>query len=103
MENIYVDYPTGKSKTFLIHVPGCSSDECKVLGDFGFKYIKRRPTKEHRKAPVPRNKFNRYQENNIIVSSALDEIMLHENQKVNAEKEAPEHIESIFMRKNYQI
>ena len=31
----YVESPTGKSKTYLIHGPGNSSEECKVLGDFG--------------------------------------------------------------------
>ena len=41
----------------------------KVLGDFGSKYIKIRPTKDRRNDPVPRNKFNRKQENNAIVNS----------------------------------
>ena len=43
---IYVDYPMGKSKTCLIHGPGNSSDECKVLGDFGSKYAKTGRTKD---------------------------------------------------------
>ena len=42
----YVDYPRGKSKTCLMHVPVNSSDKCKVLGDFGFKYVNSRPTKD---------------------------------------------------------
>ena len=33
----YVDHPTDKSKIILIYGPGNSSDECKVLGDFGAK------------------------------------------------------------------
>ena len=36
--------------------------------------------------PVPRNKLNRQQENNDIVNSAVDEILLHETKKVSAEK-----------------
>ena len=44
----YVDHPKDRSKlTFLIHGPGHSSDECKVLGYFGSKYYKIRPDKEH--------------------------------------------------------
>ena len=34
-------------KTCLINYPGHSLDECKVLGDFGSNYSKRRPTKDH--------------------------------------------------------
>ena len=45
--NIYVDRSERKSKTCLIHGPGYSSDECKVLGDFGAKYAKGKPTKDH--------------------------------------------------------
>ena len=44
----YVDHPKDISKlTCLIHGPGHSSYECKVLGNFGSKYSKRRPTKYH--------------------------------------------------------
>ena len=50
----YVDNPTGKSKTFLIHILRHSSELCKVLGDFGTKYAKVRPTKYHGNIPVPR-------------------------------------------------
>ena len=43
----YVYHPKDRSKlTCLIHGPGHSSDECKVLVDFGSKYSKSRPTKE---------------------------------------------------------
>ena len=38
--NIYLDHPMGESKICLIHGPGHSSDECKVLGAFGSKYVK---------------------------------------------------------------
>ena len=76
---IYVDYPKGESKTCLIHGPRNSSDECKVLGDFGSKYVKSRPTKDHGNDPLPGNKFNRQQDNNDIVHNSVDEILLHEN------------------------
>ena len=43
----YVNHPRDKSKlTCLISGPGHSSDECKVLSDFGSKYTKSRPNKE---------------------------------------------------------
>ena len=58
--------------TCLIHGPGHSSDQCKVLGDFGSKYAKSRPTKDRRKNPANRNIFNRQQENNAIFNHAVD-------------------------------
>ena len=90
----YVDSPSGKSKTCLIHGPGYSSYECKDLGDFCARYAKGKPTKKRGNHPVPRNKFNRQKNNNSIVNSAVDEILLHENKKVSAAKEAPEFLES---------
>ena len=72
----HVDSLTGKSKTCLIHSPGHSSEECKVLGDFGSKHAKIRPTKYHGSSSVPRKTFNRHQENNTIVNNAVDEILL---------------------------
>ena len=50
----YVDCLLGESKTFLIHGPVHSSDECKVLGDFGDKCAKVKPTKDHMNNPVLR-------------------------------------------------
>ena len=102
---IYVDYPKGKYKpTCLIHGPRNSSDECKVLGDCGSKYVKSRPTKDRRQNTAPRKKFNRQQENNAIVNSTMDEILLQKNQKVNNEKEAHENVESDFDESElYQI
>ena len=46
-------------QTCLIHGPGNSSDECKVLGDFGSRYSKSRPTKDHGHDPSTKNKVNR--------------------------------------------
>ena len=83
----YVEYTMGKSKTCLIHGPGHSSDKCKVLWDFGSNYAKKIPTKDRGHNTLPRNKFNRQKENNAIVNSAVDEILLHENEKVSAMKE----------------
>ena len=100
----YVDYSAGMSKTCLIHGPGNSSDECKILGDFGCKYVKSIPTKDRGHDTVPGNKFNRQKEHNSIFNSKADEILLHENQKVSAQKEAPEHINLNFDENGiYQI
>ena len=90
---IYVDYPRGNSKpTCFIHALVHSLDECKVLLDFGYKYDKSRPTKDRGQVHANRNKFNIYQVNNVIVNSEVDEILLHENQKVSAKKQANENI-----------
>ena len=100
---IYLDHPKDKSKTCLIHGLVNSFDECKVLGYFISKYIKIRPTKDCRQDPVSRNKFNMQQENNDIVNSSVDEILLHENQKLGAAKEGPEIFSLILMIKNFII
>ena len=43
----YLDHPKYRYKlTCLIHGHGNSSDQCKVLVDFGSKYSKSRPTKD---------------------------------------------------------
>ena len=48
-----VDCMKGRSKLIcIIHGPEHSSYECKVLGNFGFKYYKSRPTKDRRHEPV---------------------------------------------------
>ena len=93
---IYVDHPKGGSKTCHIYGPGHSSYECKVLGDFGYNYIRIITSKDRGHNPVPKNKLNMHQEDNYIVNSAMDEILLHENQMVSSEKEAPENIECDF-------
>ena len=59
---IYVYCLSGKSKICLIQGHGHYSDECKVLGDFGAKYVKGKPPKDCGNNTVPRNKFNRQQE-----------------------------------------
>ena len=99
----HVDIPTGKSKTCLIHGPGNSSEECKVLGDFVTKYANSRPTKEYGKIPLPRKKVNKQQENNAIVKNEVDEILL--TKKVNATNhEAPEFLDSDYDENDlYQV
>ena len=59
-------------KTYPIHGPVHSLDKCKVLGDFGYKYIKIIPTKERRHNTVTIKKVNRQQENSCIFNSAVD-------------------------------
>ena len=81
----YVEYQKGKFKpTGLISGPGHSSDECKILVDFGSKYDKSRPAKDRRHNPANRNKFNSQQKINAINNCAVDEVLLHENQKLSA-------------------
>ena len=68
----YVYHPKDRLKlTCLIHGPGHLSDECKVLGDFGCKYSKSRPTKYRGHNIATRNKFNRHQDSNDIVNHAV--------------------------------
>ena len=52
------------------------------------KDVKIIPTKDREKNTAQRKKLNRQQENNSIANVAVDEIFLHENKKVSAEKEA---------------
>ena len=94
-------YHWANRKTCLIHGPGHSSDECKVLGDFDHEYAKGKLTKDHGNNPVPRNKFNRQQENNAIVNNEVDEILLNETQKVSASKEATYFWNMIMTRANF--
>ena len=59
---MFVDHPNDRSKhTCLIHSPGHSPDECKVLGDVGSKYSKSKPSKDCGHYPATKNKFNRKQ------------------------------------------
>ena len=75
-----VYHPQGRSKpTCIIHGTMHSSDECKVMGDFGSNDDKRSPAKNRGDDPKTRNKFNRRKENNNIVNSAFDEILLQKN------------------------
>ena len=73
------------------------------MGDFGSTYFKIRLTKYRGHDPVPRKKCNIQQENNSIVNIAVDEILLHENEKLSDVKEAPENVESGFYEKKIII
>ena len=102
---MYVDHPKDISKhTCLIHGPGNSSYEFKVLGDFGSKQSKFSPNKERGHEPATKKKFNIHQDNNTVVNYVVDEIILDENNKVSAEDESHEIIYSkiyendIYMR-----
>ena len=93
----HVDYPKGNPKpTCLIHVPSNPSDKCKVLGDFGSKYAKISPNKDHRHDPTTKKKFNRQHNDNDIVNSLVDKILMRENQKLSSDEGAHENIESNF-------
>ena len=72
----YVDHPKIESKTCILHGPGHSSNECKVLGDFGANYGKGEPTKDHGNHPTPR-KNNRQLENNAIINNLANKILLN--------------------------
>ena len=50
----YVCHSKGESKTCLIQGPRNSSDECKVLGDFGYKYVEIRSAKDRGHNPATR-------------------------------------------------
>ena len=102
---IYAEYLKYNSKpTCIIHGPGHSLYEFKVLGDFGYKDDKSIHNMYRGQNPANRRKFNRQQGNNDIANSAVDKILLQENQKVNADNGAYENIESGFNEnKIYQI
>ena len=69
------------------------------MGDFVSKYSKSTPTKDHGHNPATRRIFTTQQENYDIVNHAMDEILLQENNKVSAEDESHENIES-YLDKN---
>ena len=74
------------------------------MGYFGSKYAKIRHTNNRGQNPENRNKYTRQQYNNAIVNSAVDEIILQEDNKVSAGTEAQEIIESEFDENNlYRI
>ena len=75
----YVDHLEDRlTLNFLIHVPGHSSDECKVLGGFGSKYSKIRLTKDHGQEPATNKKFNINPEKNAIVHHSVHQIILQD-------------------------
>ena len=103
--NRYVDHLKDISKpTWPIHGPGHSSDECKVLGDFGSNYSKSRHTKDRGHDTATNNEFNIQQENNSIVNYSVEEIILKENKKSSTEDWAHGNIDYEIDKNNqYEI
>ena len=92
-----------KLKTCLIHGLGHSYGECKALGDFGAKYAKINPTKDHGNNPIPR-KIDSQIENNFIINNVVDGILLNKTQKVSDVREATEFLDSDCNDNNiYQV
>ena len=60
------------------------------------RYAKKIPTKDHGHNPENIKKFNRQEDNNAIVNSASDKILMKESKKVSSYIEAQENIESDF-------
>ena len=88
-------YPGGEIKNLSHPWPRTFFRKCKVLQDFGTKYDKSRPTKYHGSSPIPRESFNRQQENKAIVNNEVDKIQ--PTQKVGATNhEAPEFLDSDY-------
>ena len=79
--------------TCLLLGPGHSSDKYKVQGDFGSKYAKIRHTNNRGHNHENSNKYTRQHYNNTIVNSAVDEIIVQENNKVSAWTESQEVID----------
>ena len=53
---------------------------------------------------MPRGEFNRQMENNAIVNKSVGEILLTENQKLSAAREAPEFLDSDYDENDvYQV
>ena len=77
----YIKHPKDRLKlTFLIHGPGHSSDECKILREFGTNAAKCRPTKYHRQEePANKKCFEIQKQNNSVFQHAVDEVILKEN------------------------
>ena len=54
----------------MIHGSGNSSDECKVLGEFGTKYAEFHPAKDREK------NTRKKKENNNIINNMVDELRM---------------------------
>ena len=76
---MYEDHTKDNSKrTCLIHGPGNSSDECKVLGDLGTKYSEIRLIKARE---------------NEMIRHAADQIVLQEKEKLGVKDETYDNID----------
>ena len=91
---MYVYHPKDRLKLkCIIHGPGNALYECKVLGNFGSKYAKDRPTKYHRKENKTKKKFGRHQENTVIVQHEVDKIIAQEKETLRVKDETHENID----------
>ena len=90
----YVDHPKGTLKlTCIINGPGYSSNKCNVLGDFGTKYNKEKPTKYHMQEHSTKKSFGRHQDKNTIVKHKFDKIIPQDNKKLIVKYESQENID----------
>ena len=89
----------------MIHCIGNSSEECKVLGEYGAKYAASQRTKDHGRNPLPRKRFQKNQENHAIINNVVDDILLNEPKKVSAvNHEAPDFLENDYDENDlYQV
>ena len=89
----------------MIHGPGHYSDEYKVLGELGTKYIAAQPTKDRGSNPIPRKGYHKKQENHTIIDNVMDVLCMVEFKKVSAvNHEAPEFLESDYDENDlYQV
>ena len=72
----YVNFPRYQSQlAYQIHVPGHSSDECKIRNIFGTKYAKYRHFKECSKYPTYNKRRRKKQDVSYIVQQAVNEII----------------------------
>ena len=92
----YVDHLMDKSKICLVHCPGHTYDECKVLGNIGFKYVKGKPSNNFKNHHVTEKTFNRQQKNNTIINNVLGKILFHEIHKISAGREASKILDSDY-------
>ena len=89
----------------MIHGLLNSSDECKVLVEFGTKYAAAQPKKNHGRNPVTKNVFHEKQENHTIIDSMVDELHMVESQMVSSvNHEAPAFFKSGYDENDlYQV
>ena len=78
---LYAYCLTRESKTCLIHSHMHTSNEYKVLGDFGTKYDIVKHTKYHGIHTEPMDVFNRKQETNAVINNMVDDILLKKTKK----------------------
>ena len=95
--NRYVDNLEDIPKlTCIINAPGNLLDECKILGKFGTKYAKIRPTKDFRQEPKTNKQFLIQKQNNDIVQHVVDENILKYKEKIIVKHKTHKNIDYEF-------